>query len=122
MAVQSFAMNLGLTAALREGAGLPPAVAFGLTLIVVTTINFLLLRHVVFPSRHRPWFAQLAEFVGSIAAFRLAEYAAFVLIYEALGVHYLLTITAILTASFVGKFLVYRLRIFPEAGPRSDAS
>jgi putative flippase GtrA len=113
LAAQNFALNLGLTAALTEGLGLPPAWAFGITLVVMTALQFVLLRYVVFPSRHRAWPAQLAEFLASIAAFRLLEYAAFVLVYESLGLHYLLTITGILMVSFLGKFLLYRFRVFP---------
>ena len=121
----SFALNLGLTAALSDGLGLPPALAFAVTLATVTTMQFLLLRHVVFPSRHRPWLKQLGEFLASIAAFRALEYAAFVLIYQTLGLHYLLTVALVLSASFVGKFLVYRFRVFAspkrEVEPRMNA-
>ena len=119
LAAQNFALNLGLTAALTEGLGLPPAWAFGITLVVMTAFQFVLLRYVVFPSRHRAWPAQLAEFLASIAAFRLLEYAAFVLVYESLGLHYLLTITGILMVSFLGKFLLYRFRVF--AAPKTDS-
>lgn len=118
IATVNFGLNLGITALLHEALGLPPAAAFAITLVIVTLFSFVMFRFVVFESTHRRWPVQLAEFVASVAGFRLLEYGGFLLIHTWGGVHYLVTAAAVLTGSFVAKFLWYRLRVFAEPAMR----
>lgn len=109
----SFLAILGLTALLHQVAGLAPSMAYGITLIVVFTANFLVLRSWVYKLRKddgNAW-RQFIHIAVASAAFRALEYAGFLVVYT-LGVQYLLAIVLVMVPSFLGKYLYYKLRVF----------
>jgi putative flippase GtrA len=116
----SFGGNLGLTVLLHEWIGLSSLVAVPIAMVFVTLLNFVTLKLFIFNHGEQGWAKQLGGFVASIAAFRVTEYAAFVVIHGLLGTPYVIAYASILTASAVCKFLFLRNILF--AGPRPPVS
>ena len=124
----SFLMNFGLTALLSEVARLRSEVSFLIALIVVFFVNFLAMRYWVYGGgcpRAR-FFPQMATFLGSSLGFRASEYAAFLVLHTALGLHYALAVPSILILASLAKFLFYRAAVFAvrpgsDPGPESDS-
>lgn len=115
----SFGVNLSMTAALHEWAGLSSLIAVPIAMVCVTVMNFGALRWFVFGHDGRSATTQFIGFATSIAGFRLAEYLVFALVHGLLGAPYLITYAAILIASLVGKFLLLRGTVFRTAKPAS---
>lgn len=122
----SFIGYLGLTAFLHEVVGATSYAAVPIAMGCVTLFNFCTLRIWIFAPTERGWFKELTGFLASIAGFRAAEYAAFVLAHGLLGMPYLIAYATILALSAVGKFLFLRNILFapargattlPEAAP-----
>lgn len=118
----SFVVNLSTTYLLHEWVGWSSLVAVPIAMAIVTVMNFCVLRGFVFSGDGRGWWAQFAYFVLSIAGFRVAEYAAFVLLHGVLSSPYLITYAGILAASLVCKFLflrgtVFRIRVADRPEP-----
>lgn len=120
LSLLSFAGYLGLTALLHEGFGLPSLAAVPVAMACMTLFNFLTLRLAIFHANDQPWLKQLAGFIASIAGFRAAEYAGFVLLHGLLGLPYLITYAGILATSSICKFLFLRHVLF--AAPRPAAT
>jgi putative flippase GtrA len=119
--VISAALNFGLTIGLHEWLGLPEEAAYAIGLAVVFIVNFLGLRYYAFPGRGGRVGTQFAVYAVSSAAFRGAEYLAFLLLHTVLGVHYVVAMIVIQTASFVTKFLYYGRFVFVRrAAPDDD--
>lgn len=108
----SFVSYLAITAAATELFGVPPWAAAIIAMVGVTKMNFWFMRRYVFPGSREPWPTQLARFVASIAAFRVAEYTAFLITTELLGLPYLPSYALILVVSFALKFVVFRNHVF----------
>jgi putative flippase GtrA len=108
----SATLVLGLTAALREGAGVPPQAAFAVALVVAYGFNFAFNRRFVFRSRG-PAARQLGLYAAGSAAFRLGEYLLFLLLLEVFGLPYLGAAGAALIVSFLGKFAFFGRVVFP---------
>ena len=103
----SFVVNLGLTALLHEAFGVREATAYGVALVTVFVMNFLLFRYYVFDGRTDQPGKQLATFAGTSVAFRVSEWFVFRLLHEKLGVYYLLAIILVQGTTFVIKYFVY---------------
>jgi len=116
----SFVVNLSMTFALHEWIGLSSLIAVPIAMACVTTMNFAALRWFVFGHDGRGVWRQFVGFVGSIAGFRLVEYAAFALIHGVFGSPYLTTYAAILVASLIGKFLLLRGTVFRTHRPPTN--
>lgn len=120
----SFAGYLTLTALMTEVIGLSSYLSVPIAMLCITLFNFLTLRLFIFAPTGKGWFQELFGFVASIAGFRVAEYAAFVLLHGFLSMPYLWAYAGILAASAVCKFLFLRNILFastptptPEATP-----
>lgn len=111
----SFVGYLGLTALMHEGLGLSSYVAVPIAMACITLFNFFSLRLVIFKPTTRGWFAELLGFLASIAGFRVAEYAAFIVLHGLLDLPYLPAYAAILATSAVCKFLFLRNILFASA-------
>ena len=108
----SFALNLVVTAALHEGAGLGTDASFALALAMVFLANFALMRWYVFPGGSRPLVPQLVGFGLSSLAFRGLEFAGFLLLHRVLGLAYLLAAATTLSLSFATKYVYYNAWLF----------
>ena len=104
----SFIVNLGLTVGLHEGLGVKAELAYGVALVTVFFMNFVFFRYYVFiQEKPAPIGQQFAAYTGSALAFRLAEYAGFVIIHSFLGLHYVATVILVQGIAFVIKFFFY---------------
>ncbi len=112
LAAISAALSFGLTIGLHELAGVRAHAAYAVALLVAFVVNFLAMRHAVFRAQAGPARCQLALHALTAIAFRVGEYAAFLLLHWCLGLHYVLAMVAIQGLSFLGKFFVYRNVVF----------
>ncbi len=104
--------NLMITAFCHEYLGLKEQTAFGIALVIAFFLSFYLMRYYIRRAQSGPFWKQLGGFFISALVFRLLEYLAFGLIYDAIGLHYLLTIILVNGTSFVLKFFYYRVLVF----------
>lgn len=112
LSVFSFALNVGVTFALVELLGSPPELAFALGISTVVLTSFILMRLVVFPAEELSLTQQLARYLPSTAAFRMAEYVLFLGVHTVLGLPYQPSVIGILLVSAIAKFLFYRAVVF----------
>lgn len=115
----SFAGNLTLIAGLHEWGGLSTYLAVPIALVCMTLFNFFTIRMMVFTDSNRGLLQQFIGFISSIAGFRAAEYAGFILLHGVFAAPYLPAAAAILAVSAACKFLFLRRVVF--AGPRNPA-
>jgi len=108
----SFVLNLGLTSLMHEVMLLSEELSFGIALIVVMVNNFVMLRYYVFTAREQRILTQATAYVASSIGFRGAEYALFIIMHQAMGVHYLASVSVALVISFVSKFVLDRAMEF----------
>jgi len=113
----SFVGYLGLTALLHERMGINSYVAVPIAMACITLFNFFSLRLVIFKPSERGWLPDLLGFLASIAGFRFAEYAAFIVLHGLLGLPYLPAYAVILATSAVCKFMFLRNILFANARP-----
>lgn len=110
-----FGINIGLTAFLHEILGLPPGMSFAVALACAYIINFFNNRKWVFSSNAEV-FPQTVKFLAVSLGFRLAEYLVFLLLYGALGLHYLVAVFISLISFYIFKFYVYKEVVFTSKG------
>ena len=115
-----FALNLTITGCLHELLGTSEELAFAVALITVFSYNFVACRYFIFRATNADPRQQLIKYALSSAAFRLAEYAAFVLIHTVLNVHYLVAAVLVLGASFFGKYFFYGSVVFTDDPPKDS--
>jgi putative flippase GtrA len=118
----SFFFVIGCTAALHEVVGLSETLAPALALLFAFVVNFVLLRTYVFPGQSAPVGRQMAETAVTSLAFRVVEYAIFLVFHLGLDVNYLIATGASVCVSALGKFFVYREIVFNRARERSASS
>lgn len=111
MTAVSLSVTLGVTAGLREGFGVGDGPAGGVALMAAFCVNFLTMRGVVFAAAG-PVAGHLARFAATSAAFRLAEYLAYLALVETVRVPYLIAMVGTLGTSFVLKYVTYRAWVF----------
>jgi putative flippase GtrA len=99
----SFVVNIGLTSFLHEVISMKPMWAYGISLIVLLCINFLLMRY---------WQKQFVATALTSFGFRVSEWVFFVGLNEFLRVNYLLAMLIVMGISFLLKFFVYDRLIF----------
>jgi putative flippase GtrA len=118
----SYAINVGLTAALTELAGWPEEAAFAAALVVAMTSNFLFMRYWIYDGAAGSGPRQVLLYLLSSVIFRGLEYALFLVAHTWLGVPYVLAITGVLGLSFLTKFFYYRAVVFKGQGSASPAA
>lgn len=104
--VLSTIVSVGGAVALKEIIGIAETKAVAISLTAAFVFNFLTMRYFVFRSRTQP-IKQLLHFGVSSAGFRVAEYAIFYIIYDLLGLNYLVCLIFALTLSFICKYLYH---------------
>jgi len=102
----SAAMTVGLPALLHEVWQVPPREAAAIAFTVAFFVNFASMRRLVFRSQ-RGARRDLITYALSSFFFRLAEYAAFVLL-TMVHIYYLVALVGVLAISAVTKFVWYR--------------
>ena len=117
----SAVLSLSLPVLLKAGLGLNPNLAVGLSLIIVFLINFAVIRAYVFRSVAAAG-PQLRRFALTSALMRGAEYLAFLVVHDVLGVHYWVALFAVLTVSSTCKYIVQRKFVFGASQPRDPAT
>lgn len=110
----SFAGYLVFTAILHDAIGINAYLSVAVAMVCITLFNFITLRRFIFEPTSRSWLSELIGFLASIAGFRVAEYAAFLLIHGALDTPYLLAYAGILGASALCKFIFLRNILFAK--------
>jgi putative flippase GtrA len=115
--VLSYGLGIALAALFHEISGLVPEVAVGLSLAILLLTNFALARAFIFRSSGRVHH-ELVRFGIASAAMRGAEYLAFLVLLNVLGINYLISLTVAMLLSSCGKFVLYKKLVFrkPAAG------
>jgi putative flippase GtrA len=114
-----FGINIGLTAFLHELLGISPGISFAVALACAYIVNFFNNRKWVFSSDAEV-FPQTVRFLAVSLGFRLAEYLVFLLLYGALGLHYLAAVLISLFSFYFLKFFVYKEVVFTSKGKPAD--
>lgn len=117
----SAAMSFGLPVILHERAGVAERTAVAIGFAAAYIGNIVVLRLFVFQSRGS-WRKQLARYVPANGGFRLAEYLAFLLLFERGGLDYRIAMLVVLGVSAGLKFFVYRWIFIDKAGPGRAAT
>jgi putative flippase GtrA len=104
-------LSLSLPFLLHEVLAIAEEVAVAIALVVVFFVNFVALRSYVFRS-DGDRFRELTKLAVTSAAFRVAEYGAFLLVHTLAGVHYLVALAIVLSVSAFSKFCVQRAFVF----------
>ena len=104
----SATLSVGMPIFLHEVFEIDPKVAVAIAFATAYVANIFLLKLFVFRSTGS-WLAQLAKYIPINGAFRLAEYAFFLLLYSALAIEYRVAIIISLGVSAVFKFFIYRI-------------
>lgn len=114
LSVVSGAVNVGLTAACHQLAGLNEEASYAIALAAVFAMNFAAMRQWVYrDTRDRHDAASQLLRCGAVSlAVRVSEWLAFVVLHTVLGVYYLVAIAVIMVGSFAGKFLLYDRLVF----------
>ncbi len=107
-------INLAVTAALREFAGVGVEIAYIGGYASVVVIGFIACRHTIFAAAAGDPTRQFIIFLLSSIFFRSMEYLASVLLYTVLDIQYLLAPVIIQGLSFLIKFFYYRTVVFSD--------
>lgn len=115
MGAIGFSLNIATTVSLHEVLGVREEFAFAVALVAVFLLSFFASRYLIFEGAARgdPK-RQLGKFVFWNGGFRMAEYTGFLILHTILGMPYLLTIIAVLGASFLTKFVTYSNVVFVD--------
>lgn len=115
MGAIGFSLNIATTVSLHEVLGVREEFAFAVALVAVFLLSFFASRYLIFEGAARgdPK-RQLGKFVFWNGGFRMAEYTGFLILHTILGMPYLLTIVAVLGASFLTKFVTYSNVVFVD--------
>ncbi len=89
----SFGLQIGLLVLLHGVIGLMEEVAFVLTMAVVFTVNFSLLRRFVYPNQTRSIHGQFIATLSVSLGFRVFEFVMFVILHRLAGIGYLFAAT-----------------------------
>lgn len=113
--LSAFAVNLGITCFLTYVVGYNPRIAFLISLIVITTINYFGLRSFVYRATHETHRRQLVKYLATNGFQRSLEYVMFSLFDEYLAPPVYLTVPIVLALSTSMRFFIYRHFVFREA-------
>ena len=110
----SFGLTVGLLTVLCEWAEWRKEVAYIASQVLVSTLNFLALRYLVFGNGNLGICAQAAYFFASIFLFRVMEAILFWVLVSALSVQYQIAAVVIALCSLLAKFVFYGRGLFKE--------
>ena len=110
----SLTLSFALPVSLHEYFGVAPKPAVAIGFMTAYVMNFTLVRRFVFQSE-RGWRGDIIRYVLTNGAFRIAEYAAFLIVSGLSKVNYAICLFAILAVSSTLKFLSYRLIFDPRS-------
>ncbi len=110
----SLACHLGITWSLHNLVGLPAQVAFLVSLVTVSVINFLGLRRYVFRSSGSLLRRQIVRYILMNVVHRVGEYAGFAVLESLFQPPVLLAVPLVLGVSTLIRFFVYHYLVFSE--------
>ncbi len=110
-----FFLSIGVTWLGHEILHFSEEAAYGIALVLAFICMFILMRHYVFRVSDQGAKTQLTLYLTSSVAFRLAEFAGFLLLHTLLDVYYLLAVMLVLSTSWIAKYLVNRHIVFPSS-------
>lgn len=110
----SASLTVGLPILLHEGLGMDERPAVAIAFVAALMVNFVVMRHFVFAARGSAR-EDMVRYVVTNTGFRLAEYAAFALLFTVLRLGYIVALLIVLGTSTVLKFVTYRLVVFGQA-------
>lgn len=113
----SFALGYVLTVVGTEWLALDARVAYGIAIVVCSTLNFFGCRYFVFAGPHGPLLASAIRFLLTVLGMRVAEVALFSLL-TSQQVHYQLAYVITSGLSFIAKFLLAKFFIFRGVASR----
>lgn len=113
----SFLLSCIFPLLFHEILGMRTEVAIFFTLFIVFNVNFFVIRHLVFRSTGAPCIEFLKFFLTS-ALFRIGEYIIFLIAYNTFQMDYMILFIAVLSLSFVGKFVVHKSFVFRNYSAR----
>ena len=111
MSCLSSILSLGIPFLLHEVFAVRPNIAVACGLAAAFIMNFFTARLFVFRKKGSVK-QQLGRFALVSFAFRSAEYLAFLVLHNALGVQYMIANASVLFVSFCLKFFVYKIFVF----------
>jgi putative flippase GtrA len=110
MTVVSAMLSLGIPFVLREYFLVSPKVAVAIGLAVVFFVNFATVKFYVFRRNGRVA-QELPRYAIVSLAFRLGEYALFLLLNAVFGLQYMIALTIVLLLSLCLKFITLKLLV-----------
>jgi len=110
----SLACHLGITWSLHNLVGLPAQVAFLISLVTVTVINFLGLRRYVFRASGKLLRRQILRYILMNVAHRAGEYLGFSVLESLFQPPVLIAVPLVLGVSTLIRFFVYHHLVFSE--------
>ena len=106
----SAGMSLGLPIILVSLAGLPEELSVACSFVIALVINFFNVRLFVFRS-NGPILVEFTAFLATNGLIRLVEYAGFLLLFDLIGLNYIVALASILAFSSIMRFFIFA-RIF----------
>lgn len=110
----SLACHLGITWSLHNLVGLPAQVAFLVSLVTVSVINFLGLRRYVFRSSGSLLRRQIIRYILMNVVHRVGEYLGFSVLETLFQPSVLIAVPLVLGVSTLIRFFVYHYLVFSE--------
>jgi putative flippase GtrA len=120
--ILSVLVNICVTTILHEVAGWREEYAYLIGLAAVLVMNFLACRYVIFSGSKGNIRRQAVGFLVSSSAFRGVEYGCFLALHSFMGVHYIISIVAISSVSFLAKFFFFSRVVFGTSTDESAAA
>jgi putative flippase GtrA len=111
MTAMSAVLSLGVPFVLYEGFSVPPNIAVAVGLAAAFLANFATAKLYVF-RKNGSIASQFGRYAFVSVLFRGAEYVAFLLVHDLLGIQYMAALIGVLFTSFLLKFMAYKLFVF----------
>ena len=111
MTCTSAVISLGIPFVLHEGAAVRPSIAVAIGLLTTFFVNFAVAKSYVF-HRIGALKTQMMRFALVSLNFRVGEYLSFLLLNIAFDIDYMIALIAVLIASLIAKFFIYKSFVF----------
>jgi putative flippase GtrA len=111
MTAISAVLSLGIPFVLHEGFAVSPNIAVAIGLTAAFVANFATAKLYVF-RKNGSIASQFGRYSLVSILFRGAEYVAFLLVHDLLGMQYMVALIVVLFTSFLLKFVAYKLFVF----------
>lgn len=106
----SASITIGLPVLLVSGVGVREELAVAVAMVVAFFVNFFVNKRFVFKSTHQGG-GQLLRFFLTNASMRVVDYLGFLLLFNGLGLNYVVSLVIVLSITTVARFFMFS-RIF----------